>query len=69
MGQVAREQSFTGRYLSEHCDPDVGIEYGCRKLSSCLKATASIMEALLRYNGGGDPNYGHDVMARIAKYV
>jgi len=33
MGQVARERGFEGPYLTELCDPEVGLEYGCRHLA------------------------------------
>ena len=33
MGAVAREHGYRGRYLSVLCDPDIGMEYGCRHLS------------------------------------
>ena len=32
MGAVAREHGFRGRYLSVLCDPEYGLEYGCRHL-------------------------------------
>lgn len=34
MGQVARELGFLGAYLTELCDPDLGIDYGCRHLAN-----------------------------------
>lgn len=33
MGQVARERGFDGVFLSQLCDPDIGLEYGCRQLA------------------------------------
>lgn len=36
MGQVAREQAFTGKFLTQLCDPDIGVEVGCRKLQKCF---------------------------------
>lgn len=33
MGQVAREHGFAGAFLSELCEPEVGLEYGCRHLA------------------------------------
>jgi len=32
MGAVAREHGYRGRYLSVLCDPEIGLEYGCRHL-------------------------------------
>src|SRR5262245_1759677 len=37
MGQTARELGFDGEYLTELCDPEVGLEYAARKLASSLK--------------------------------
>lgn len=34
MGAVARERGFDQPFLSELCDPDVGLEFGCRQLAS-----------------------------------
>ncbi len=34
MGQVARERGFTGIFLTELCDPETGLEYGCRQLAA-----------------------------------
>ena len=33
MGQVARERGFAGTFLSELCEPTVGLEYGCPHLA------------------------------------
>lgn len=33
MGQVARERGFSGVFLAELCDPELGLEYGCRQLA------------------------------------
>ena len=33
MGQVAREEGFIGEFLTELCDPAVGIDFGCRHLA------------------------------------
>src|SRR5437899_2957568 len=32
MGQTARELGFTGQFLTELCDPPIGLEFCCRKL-------------------------------------
>ena len=34
MGQVARERGFTGVFLTELCDSETGLEYGCRHLAA-----------------------------------
>jgi soluble lytic murein transglycosylase-like protein len=46
MGQVARERGFDGPFLSALCDPEIGIEYGCKHLALKHKAY---------YNQGGWP--------------
>ena len=69
MGQTAREQGFSGHYLSELCAPINGIEQGCIKLAACLKrAGGDESIALLHYNGGGQPGYPAQVLARIDNY-
>lgn len=68
MGQVAREHGFAGKYLTELCDPDVGVDYGCRKLQKCSQNNTDIRKMLLAYNGGGDPNYPDLVLQFMSKY-
>jgi soluble lytic murein transglycosylase-like protein len=68
MGQVAIEQGFTGRFLTELCDPEVGIDYGCRKLQKCFATHGADVTGLLAYNGGGNKDYGLQVLARVSKY-
>ena len=41
LGQVARENGFEGLYLTELCDPEVGIRYGMRVLAKQLRRYAS----------------------------
>lgn len=53
MGAVARELGCTLPYLTELCDPNVGIRYGCLKLAAELKwAKGDTMAALASFNGG-----------------
>ena len=69
MGQVARESGFGDRFLSGLCDPAAGIEFGCRILRKKLAlANGDTLQALLAWNGGGNPNYGVEVLARRSKY-
>jgi soluble lytic murein transglycosylase-like protein len=69
MGQVAREHGYQGRFLTELCDPDIGVDYGCRKLKKCLdKAGGEIVKALLMYNGGNNTNYPIQVQERMKTY-
>lgn len=68
MGQTAREFGFEGEFLTQLCDPHAGIEFGCRKLARCLKLKPDVSEALLMYNGGGDPSYPGKVLAHLKEY-
>ena len=68
LGQVAREEGFAGE-LPSLCEPMNGLEYGCKKLTRCFAGeNGNVTLALLRYNGGGDPDYAEKVLARIEKY-
>ena len=70
MGEVARELGFEGKYLSQLCDPDIGLLWSCKKLRHCMDATEGVVEAALqRWNGGANKNYSAEVMARIIKYT
>jgi len=68
MGQTAREAGWFGA-LPALCDPANGIEVGCtilaRKIAS---ADADIQKGLEFWNGGGNPNYAAEVLARIPIY-
>jgi soluble lytic murein transglycosylase-like protein len=69
MGQVAREFGFKETSLSELCDPATGIEFGCRILAVRMtRAKGDIPAALLAWNGGADPNYPAEVLARKRNY-
>jgi hypothetical protein len=37
MGAVAREHGFRGGYLTELCNPEIGLEYGCLHLAALRK--------------------------------
>ena len=68
MGQVAREEGFTGA-LASLCDPLNGLEYGCKKLARCLGESAGDWTgALLRYNGGNNEAYPELVLSKVEKY-
>jgi soluble lytic murein transglycosylase-like protein len=68
MGQVARELGFAGRSLTQLCDPDIGMDVGCRKLKKCFTQWTQPEVALLCYNGGGNADYGKQVLARAPNY-
>jgi soluble lytic murein transglycosylase-like protein len=62
MGAVAVERGFRG-WPPELCQWDVGLHYGAKHLAWCLRRRGGDMHrALLRYNGGGDPDYPRRVM-------
>ena len=70
MGQVARERGYTGDFLSSLCQPENGIAIGVKFLKHLLDISEGDEEkALLRWNGGGRPEYATEVLARKLKYV
>jgi soluble lytic murein transglycosylase-like protein len=69
MGETARELGFAGPYITQLCSPDVGLEYGCRKLKRCVDAhPGDTRAALLAYNGGSNPQYPDLVLQLIKQY-
>jgi soluble lytic murein transglycosylase-like protein len=70
MGEVAVELGWRGNFLTELCDPDTGVDYGCRKLQRCMLANGQdVRESLLAYNGGGNSAYPAQVLARMPRYA
>jgi len=76
MGQVARETGFDAPFLSALCDPEQGLAVGCKVLRKKLDATACLpgqandtTRALLAWNGGGNPSYAAQVLARRPHYL
>src|SRR5262252_6444936 len=58
MGQVAREAGFDALFLSALCDPEQGLAVGCKVLRKKLGAArGDVAQALLAWNGGGNPTY------------
>jgi soluble lytic murein transglycosylase-like protein len=69
MGQVAREFGFAADSLAELCDPATGVELGCLILAKRMaRACGDAPEALLAWNGGANPNYPSEVLARTRNY-
>ena len=68
MGEVAIERGWNGEFLTELCDPDTGVDFGCRKLQKCFSIHGDDETSLLSYNGGGNALYGKQVLARVAHY-
>jgi soluble lytic murein transglycosylase-like protein len=70
MGQVAIENGVVVKYLSELCDPYVGLNAGCVILKKKLfRAGGNVEHGLLAWNGGGAPEYPAEVIARMGKYA
>lgn len=70
MGETAREHDYSDPYLTALCVPQIGLEVGCRVLSSKITAAGKdILKALLLWNGGGDPTYPSRVLARRPRYI
>jgi soluble lytic murein transglycosylase-like protein len=69
MGQVAREFGFAADSLPELCEPATGLEFGCRILAKRMaRARGDAAAALLAWNGGANPNYPAEVLARTRNY-
>ena len=70
MGQVAREHGFAGQYLSALCEPEIGLDVGCRVFNAKLaRAEGNLRNALLIWNGGSRPEYANEVLARVEKFA
>ncbi len=70
MGQVAREAGFDALFLSALCDPEEGLAVGCKVLRKKLDAVAGdTTRALLAWNGGANPAYAAQVLARRPHYL
>ena len=68
MGQTAREMLFRGD-LASLCDPQTGIDIGCKVLASKLRMGGeNLALGLEHYNGGANPGYAAAVMARMSHY-
>jgi soluble lytic murein transglycosylase-like protein len=51
MGAVAREEGYNGP-LPKLCIPEVGLEFGCRKLRKLIQKNIKLEDALASYNAG-----------------
>lgn len=70
MGQVARETGFDAPFLSALCDPEQGLAIGCKVLRKKVDAVAGdTTRALLAWNGGANPSYAAQVLARRPHYL
>lgn len=64
MGNTAREFGFAGD-LHQLLQPTKAIMWGTKILAHHMHETQDTIKALLRYNGGGDPEYPDRVYGRI----
>jgi hypothetical protein len=70
MGQVARENGFDALFLAALCDSEQGLTIGCKVLRKKFDAMAGdTTRALLAWNGGANPAYAAQVIARRAHYL
>lgn len=69
MGQVAREHGFSEKFLSALCESKNGLVIGCLVLTSKFsQANGNLVRALQFWNGGSNPNYASEVLARTPHY-
>lgn len=69
MGQVARESGFKGD-LASLCDPEIGIDIGCRIFVHKMKDNSGdVSRALLAWNGGDNQNYAEEVLAFMPLFL
>jgi len=69
MGQVAREYGFQRPFLSALCDSSAGLTFGCIVLAVKLAAAGgNVPRGLALWNGGGNPDYAAQVLARVPRY-
>ena len=65
MGQVAREMGFDATFLSTLCDPEQNLAVGCKLLRKKLDAVdGDVTRGLMAWNGGANPAYPGQVLAR-----
>ena len=70
MGQTAREAGFDAPFLSALCDPEQSFTLGCKIFRRKLdRAEGIVTAALLSWNGGSNPAYPTQVLARRLHYL
>jgi soluble lytic murein transglycosylase-like protein len=69
MGQTAREMGLASAHLSSLCDPAINLTVGCKLLKKKLdSARGELHKALQSWNGGANPDYAEEVIARLSRY-
>jgi len=67
--QMHSPSGTVGAPLAQLCDPACGLEVGCTVLAAKLAiAHGDTNRALQLWNGGGNPNYATEVLARVIRY-
>lgn len=72
MGAAAREEGFKGGWLPELIfDPYLNLEFGIKHLwrYAFQKGNRLTVDALLRYNGGGNAKYPSEVLHKRAEII
>jgi soluble lytic murein transglycosylase-like protein len=68
LGQTARENGFL-LPMASLCDAEFGIRIGCKiLLRKITLSNGDKVAGLQAWNGGANPNYAAEVMAREARY-
>jgi len=68
MGQVVREAGYKDN-LAMLCDPETALIWGCKVFEGKLAhADGNVTNALLLWNGGGNPNYAAEVLEFAKAY-
>lgn len=69
MGEVARELGYSGN-MAALCAPSTGLHWGCTHLAKKFtEAGGDQTKALQLWNGGGNPAYAAEVIARVKNYT
>jgi soluble lytic murein transglycosylase-like protein len=67
--QMHSPNGTVGAPLAQLCDPACGIDVGCTVFAAkLLAAHGDATRALQLWNGGGNPDYAAEVLARVARY-
>jgi soluble lytic murein transglycosylase-like protein len=69
MGQVLRENGFTGNFTDLMTNADLALDWGAKILANKIRREGgNVTQGLLAWNGGGNPMYGTDVLNLSVKY-
>jgi soluble lytic murein transglycosylase-like protein len=64
--ETAPDLGVAMKFPTELCDPEKGLTAGCRIFAKKLAGAGNNVQlALQHWNGGGNPNYYAEVLARI----